>query len=163
MRHLLTLCLVCLVALVVPFTLTGCPRGAEVPTRDKARAAVLVTAEAVRVMGEVCTKIAGEDQDLILAKTCMKAYDAARISLIGTAGQVDAWDQYADHDNLVCSVTRAMAALEPAISEIEAKGVELPIGVDARRLVYLLGPCRSIDPPPVPPVPEAWNLDGGDR
>lgn len=143
--------------------LVACPKGVEVPTRDKARAAVLVTAEATRIMMEVCTKIAGEDRDLILARTCVKSYDAARISLIGTAGQVDAWDQYSEHDNLVCSVVRAMNALEPAFKEIEDKGVEVPIGVDARRLVYLLGPCRSVDPPTMPKIPEAWSLDGGDQ
>lgn len=134
-----------ILVLLLLVMVAGC-LDANSPTQAQARAAVLVTAESVRVMGDTCAKIAIAHTDLELAKTCEKAYDDARIALIGTSSGVDAWARFESHDSVVCAVTRALKALEPAFEAIEGRGTPLPVGADARALVLALGPCKEINP-----------------
>jgi hypothetical protein len=137
--------------IILGVILLGCPK-AQAPTRDQARAAVLVAAEAVRVLGEICAKraLAEEESDpdkaLELARTCAKSYDSARLFLISTSSGVDAWDKStgSHHDSLICAVHDAVGALRPAIELLEERGVFFPIGRDAVALVMALGPCLEI-------------------
>lgn len=142
-----------LVALVLGLLLLeGCRAFESDVPRETARAAVVTTAEGVRLASDACAAHALATRDLELARRCAAAYDAARLSLVTVAVGVDAWDT-ADRDSLTCAIRRASAELELLTRELERKGGRAPpLVVDSFRLVSALSPCLP-DPTPYPGGP----------
>lgn len=98
-------------ALVAPLALSGCAStsGAR---REQARAAVLATAEGLRVADRACAALSIVKQDRELALACASGYDVGRAGVLATAGAVDAWDQPSERARLACSLAAALGGLE---------------------------------------------------
>lgn len=130
----------------IGYGLSAC-QDARHPTRDQARAAVVVTAEGVRVFGEICARYTLAEKDLDLARECARAYDAARLSLIGVSAGVDAWDRsQTTRESVTCAIIHALSEMEVAEDRLRRVGQFILVLTDARQLVSLLGGCREVRP-----------------
>lgn len=137
-------------AFVVPLILicilsSGCSSTPPVPPRSQARAAVMVTSEAVRAFGETCANYALDTQDLPLAERCQEAYDAARMALIATAAGVDGWvGSSVARESIICSLRRALGQMSETVRYLELRNVSQAVWHDAMALVGLLGQCAEV-------------------
>lgn len=125
--------------LVLPLAL-GCA-SASGARREQARAAVLATAEGLRVADAGCAALALARKDRDLAVACADGYDVGRAGIVGSALAVDAWDAAPEgRARVACNVASALGGLEAMIAAIHAKGGDVPpIVADARALVGALG------------------------
>lgn len=127
--------------------LTGCSLLSSVPPRSQARAAVIVTAEAVKIFGESCARYVVAHDDLPLAEKCADAYTTARIALISLASGVDAWEKSeVSRETIVCGLRRALAAIWEPVKILEANQMNMKTYDDALSLVSLLGACTEVEP-----------------
>ena len=114
------------------------------PTREIARAAILTTAEAVRLADVECARIVRETRDVALGEKCVAIYGKARTSLVAAAIAVDTWEKAEAKENVTCAVLDATAQLTELARETTAKGGQpLTIAEDAARLAKLLGSCAT--------------------
>lgn len=128
-------------AALAAVTLSGCAStsGAR---REQARAAVLATAEGLRVADRACAALSIVKRDRELALACADAYEVGRTGVLAGAGAVDAWDQPTERARLACSLAAALGGLEQIAGAMRARGGEVPAIVsDARALAMLVGGC----------------------
>lgn len=133
-----------LAALVLTVVETGCSSTPRSPERAAARAAVETTASATVALDEACALVAIAYDDLEMAQRCVKAYDAARVILIGVANGVDSWDRFEQtRTSIRCAVAAALAELQTMASLIRGHSQNVPpIVDDARALVAQIGACQ---------------------
>lgn len=133
----LALALVILCA--APLLLSGCAPS----SRATARAAVLATAEGLRVGDQACAALATRRADRELAEACAAAYEVGRPAVIAAAGAVDAWERPGARERVACSLAAALGGLEAIVAEMRRRGGEAvpPLLSDARALVALVGGC----------------------
>ena len=114
------------------------------PTREIARAAVLTTAEAVRLADVECARLVREKRDVALGEKCDAIYGKARTSLVAAAIAVDTWEKIGSRESVTCAVIDAAAQLTELARETTSKGGQpQTIVEDVTRLAKLLGPCTS--------------------
>ena len=109
-------------------------------TRAEARAAVLVSAEPVKVLDTRCAALALDTRDIDLARRCEVAYDQARTALVVAATGVDAWEE-GKKGEVACAVARAVASLDALMKEMRG---EMPaVALDALTLYRRVNLCTT--------------------
>ncbi|WP_394849724.1 hypothetical protein LZC95_20005 [Pendulispora brunnea] len=112
---------------------------AESPSRQTARATIVLVAKAVLIADQTCSGVAKKQEKASIAATCEQAYNVARNSLLTAESGVDAWDSVAQKD-IACAIIESGRALKRTADAIQSAGVELPaIVVDALKLVPEFG------------------------
>lgn len=138
--------------------LDGC-KPPSVPEREAARAAVMVSAEAVHAFDVECARVVRATKDRELGEKCDAFYRRARPSLVATAVVVDAWSSPDTRADVTCVVVNTGHELALLARELAGKGGKaLPLVDDALRLVSLLGECHPVETDAI----EASDA-GGDR
>lgn len=134
-----------LVCLLVDVACSSQPRSVNTdPTREIARAAVLTTAEAVRLADVECARLVREKRDVALGEKCDAIYGKTRASLVAAAIAVDTWEKIETRENVTCAVLDAATQLTELARETSTKGGRpQAIIEDATRLAKLLGTCAS--------------------
>lgn len=125
--------------------LDGC-KPPSIPERDAARAAVIVSAEAVRSVDVECARVVRATGDRELGEKCDAFYKPARASLVAAGVVVDAWASEETRRDVTCTAVNVARELAVLSRELAGKGGKpLPVVEDALRLVAFLGACHSLD------------------
>lgn len=131
------------VALGLAIGCASLPRGlSSDPARETARAAVLATAEGLKVADGECARIVRSTGDRELGEQCDAAYTVARATLVGAGAGVDAWDKVEARESVTCAIVEATRELARVAVELRSKGGHVPPLIDdAMTLARMLGPC----------------------
>lgn len=116
------------------------PSRSPLDDRATARAALLVTAQAVGAADRACAEVADARADVDLAHRCAVAYRAAARALRVGAGVIDS----GAGTTIACEVAQAAAALGDLVAEVRGAGAKVPpVAEDALRLAAAVGGCHA--------------------